>query len=144
LREMEKFQPKMLMACASALEKSKTDLDFIRLDKQAFEECRSLSIDYAIMERTENAAVIHVDMGWSDLGSWHTLGDMLSSDQAGNVTSGNVTVQDCKDTLVFSDSRLVVTVGLDDMLVIDTPDALLVADKNRSQQIRQVVENLKS
>lgn len=144
LDEMQLLQPDILSVCTKALANSKTDLDFIRLDRSTFEQCPSLSIDYAVMEKTENASVLCVDVGWNDLGSWDTLGEMLSSDGDGNTTSGNVTIQDCTNTLVFGDSRLLVTVGLSDLLVVDTPDALLVANKSRSQQIKQVVENLKS
>jgi len=144
LDEMQLFQPDILSVCTKALTNSKTDLDFIRRDRTTFEQCPSLSIDYAVMEKTENASVLCVDVGWSDLGSWDSLGEILSPDHDGNFTSGNVTTQDCTNTLVFGESRLLVTIGLSDTLVIDTPDALLVANKSRSQQIKQVVESLKS
>ena len=144
LRELQRFHPEIVSTCREALDNSAYDLDFIRLEKLSFDRCPALSVDYAVMEKTENAAVLSIDAGWSDLGSWDTLCETWESDSGGNVVSENVISWECTNTLVLADSRLLVTAGLDNILVIDSPDALLVAHKNRSQQIKQVVEKLKS
>jgi mannose-1-phosphate guanylyltransferase/mannose-6-phosphate isomerase len=143
LAELEKTAPEMLAACEKAWQGSVVDLDFTRLDAEAFAECPSDSIDYAVMEKTDHAVVIPLDAGWSDVGSWAALWEVGESDEKGNVTSGDVINVDCEDSYIFSGSRLVAGVGLQDAVVVETSDAVLVAAKDRVQEVKQVVEQLK-
>ncbi len=143
LAELEKFHPEILAACEHCLSQSKVDLDFVRLDREALSASPSLSIDYAVMEKTENAAVIDMDASWNDIGSWDALWEALPQDAMGNVGMGDIISRNCKNTLALSESRLVATVGLEDVIVIDTQDALLVAHRSQSQQIKAIVADLK-
>ena len=127
LDELARHDVTMLAACRRAHDAAVRDLDFIRLDRAAFESCRADSIDYAVMEKTERAAVVALDAGWSDVGSWASLQDALPADAAGNVTRGDVVTEDSKDCLLYSTERLVATVGLEGHVVIETKDAVMVA-----------------
>lgn len=144
LEELELYHPEILAFCQQSLGAAKKDLDFIRLDKEAFSASPSLSIDYAVMEKTSKAAVMDVSIGWSDIGSYEALWQALPQDENGNVNSGDVVSKNCSNTLVLAPSRLVVTVGLNDIVVIDTDDALLVAHRDESQQIKKLVDELKT
>ena len=119
------------------------DLDFVRIDKAAFEKCRSDSIDYAVMEKTRDAVVLPLDAGWSDVGSWASLFDALPADEEGNVLRGDVLVHDTHDCYVHSTSRLVAAVGMDDHVIVETKDAILVAPKERVQDVKDLVAKLK-
>ena len=143
LDELGRLDPTMLTACRKAFEGAKHDLDFVRLDRTAFEACRSDSIDYALMEKTTRAAVVPLDAGWSDVGSWASLQDVLPSDAAGNVTRGDVFAEDVRNCLLYSSDRLVAAVGLEGHVVIETKDAVLVAPKSRVQDVKRLVEQLK-
>jgi mannose-1-phosphate guanylyltransferase/mannose-6-phosphate isomerase len=142
LQELERFRPDIVAATMRACEAAKHDGDFIRLDKDAFAACPSESIDYAVMERTDDAMVIPVDIGWSDLGSWSTLWDVASHDADGNATHGDVIAIDSRNSYVHA-RRLVALVGVDDLVVVETDDAVLVARKDRVQQVKDVVTRLK-
>jgi mannose-1-phosphate guanylyltransferase/mannose-6-phosphate isomerase len=142
LQELERFRPDILAATRKACEAAKHDGDFIRLDKDAFAACPSESIDYAVMERTDDAMVLPVDIGWSDLGSWSTLWDVASRDADGNATRGDVIAIDSRNSYVHA-RRLVALVGVDDLVVVETDDAVLVARKDRVQQVKDVVARLK-
>jgi mannose-1-phosphate guanylyltransferase/mannose-6-phosphate isomerase len=133
----------MLAACETAFASAVRDLDFMRLDRAAFESCRSDSIDYAVMEKTDRAAVVPLKAGWSDVGSWASLQDALPADQDGNVTHGDVLTEDSRDCLLYSSGRLVAAVGLDQHVVIETKDAVMVAPKDRVQDIKHLVERMK-
>ncbi len=141
--ELARHDPAMLAACRKALESAVSDLDFVRLDKAAFEACRSDSIDYAVMEKTDRASVVPLAAGWSDVGSWAALHDALPRDTSGNVTRGDVVAESSSNCLLFSTDRLVAAVGLEGHVVIETKDAVMVAPKNRVQEVKQLVDRLK-
>src|SRR3954463_781418 len=142
LEELQRHAAEVLAAAQAALAKATHDLDFIRLDKAAFERSPSISIDYAVMERTEAGAVIEADFGWSDVGSWSTLWDIGRKDAAGNVVHGDALVTATQDSLVWADGRLVAALGVKDLMVIETDDAVLVADRARAQEVRELVQAL--
>jgi mannose-1-phosphate guanylyltransferase/mannose-6-phosphate isomerase len=143
LEELGAFAPDILEACRAALRAAKTDLDFVRIDKTEFERCRSQSIDYAVMEKTRDALVLPLDAGWSDVGSWSSLFDALPADEEGNVLQGDVMVHDTHDCYVHSTSRLVAAVGMDDHIIVETKDAILVAPKERVQDVKELVAMIK-
>lgn len=143
LKELEKFNPDMLSACRQALAAARIDIDFTRLDKTIFSTCPSDSIDYAIMEKTDKAAVIPLDAGWNDVGSWSALWDVTVKDASGNAVSGDVMTLDTRDSYIFSENKLVTAIGLDNMIVVETKDAVMVAAKGKVQEVRQIVEQLK-
>jgi mannose-1-phosphate guanylyltransferase/mannose-6-phosphate isomerase len=143
LAELAAFAPDILEASTAAYRAAKTDLDFVRIDRPAFEACRSDSIDYAVMEKTHDAVVLPLDAGWSDVGSWSSLFDALPSDEEGNVLQGDVLVHDTHDCYVHSTSRLVTAVGMDDHIIVETKDAVLVAPKERVQDVKELVNKLK-
>jgi len=142
LDELERMRPDMVGACRHALAKAKRDDDFIRLDKAAFEACPSDSIDYAVMEHTARAAVVPVRMGWSDVGSWDALWDISDKDDAGNALIGNVVAEDTRNCYLRSEAGLVAAIGLEDLVVVATADAVMLAPRNRSQEVRRLVARL--
>ncbi len=143
LAELAEFAPDILKASRSAFDAAKVDLDFVRIDKNEFEKCRSQSIDYAVMEKTRDALVLPLDAGWSDVGSWSSLFDALQPDEEGNVLQGDALVYDTHDCYVHSTSRLVAAVGMDDHIIVETKDAILVAPKDRVQDVKELVALLK-
>ena len=143
LAELGSYAPDILEASTAAYRAAKSDLDFVRIDKAAFEACRSESIDYAVMEKTHDAVVLPLDAGWSDVGSWSSLFDALPADEQGNVLQGDVLVHDTHDCYVHSSSRLVTAVGMDDHIIVETKDAILVAPKGRVQDVKELVNMLK-
>ena len=143
LDELARFAPDILEASKAAYESAKADLDFVRIDKAAFEKCRADSIDYAVMEKTRDAVMLPLDAGWSDVGSWASLFDALPSDEEGNVLQGDVLVHDTHDCYVHSTSRLVTAVGMDDHVIVETKDAVLVAPKERVQDVKELVAKMK-
>jgi len=143
LAELGAFAPDVLEASKAAFQAATTDLDFVRIEKAAFEACRSVSIDYAVMEKTRDALVLPLDAGWSDVGSWSSLFDALPADEEGNVLQGDVLVHDTHDCYVHSTSRLVAAVGMDDHVIVETKDAILVAPKERVQDVKELVAKLK-
>ena len=143
LAELAEFAPDILAASTAAFKAATADLDFVRIDRAAFQTCRSESIDYAVMEKTKDAVVLPLDAGWSDVGSWSSLFDALPSDEEGNVLQGDVLVHDTHDCFVHSTSRLVTAVGMDDHIIVETKDAVLVAPKDRVQDVKELVNQLK-
>ena len=143
LSELERLQPEIFKYCTAAYEKAVRDLDFLRLDKEAFESCPSDSIDYAVMEKTDKGAVVGLDSPWNDIGSWDSLWNVSPQDEAGNVLQGDVITEDVSGSLLFSRKRLLAALGVKDLIVVETPDAVLVADRNRSQDIKKIVNYLK-
>jgi mannose-1-phosphate guanylyltransferase/mannose-6-phosphate isomerase len=143
LAELKAFAPDILAAVSAAYSLAKTDLDFVRIDKAEFIKCRSESIDYAVMEKTQDALVLPLDAGWSDVGSWSSLFDALPADDEGNVLQGDVMVHDTHDCYVHSTSRLVAAVGMDDHIIVETKDAILVAPKERVQDVKELVAMIK-
>ena len=143
LDELRKFRPDILEATTRAFEAAKRDGDFVRLDRDAFAACPSDSIDYAVMEKTGDACVLPVDIGWNDVGSWSALWDVSEQDDAGNAHHGDVIAVDSRDSYAYA-RRLVALVGVDNLVVVETDDAVLVARKDRVQQVKDVVAKLKS
>jgi mannose-1-phosphate guanylyltransferase/mannose-6-phosphate isomerase len=143
LEELERFAPAIAAACRKAFESSKSDLDFTRVDAKVFEECPSDSIDYAVMEKTADAVVVPLDAGWSDVGSWASLHAASDADASGNVSHGDVLVEDSNNCYLYSESRLVAAVGLEGHVVVETKDAVLVAPKDRVQDVKSLVGKLK-
>ncbi|MBS8269955.1 mannose-1-phosphate guanylyltransferase/mannose-6-phosphate isomerase [Halomonas litopenaei] len=144
LEELERFEPDIVGACRAALAGASEDLDFTRLDAEAFKACPADSIDFAVMERTNCASVVPLDAGWSDIGSWSALWEVSHRDVQGNACSGDVILHDSHNLLVHADHRLVATVGVKDLVVVETKDAVLVAHKDRVQEVKQIVERLKA
>ena len=142
--ELKAFRPDMVAACEAALKTGGSDLDFCRLGKAEFEACPSDSIDYAVMERTTHAAVVPADIGWNDIGAWSALWDVGGKDAAGNVVRGDVDLIDVKNSLVRAESRMVAAIGVDNLVIVETPDAVLVADRSRAQDVKKVVDHLKA
>ena len=143
LVELGRFHPAMLEACKAAYEQGRRDADFYRVNAQVFGGCESNSIDYAVMEKTDRAAVIALDAGWSDIGAWSSLWEASARDSQGNVVQGDVYAHATRNTLLISRHRFLAAVGLDDIIVIETPDAVLVAHKKHAQHVREVVGHLK-
>lgn len=143
LQELERFQPDILLACRKALAGSQRDLNFTRIDSLAFATCPDDSIDYAVMERTADAAMVPLDAGWSDVGSWSALWEVSAKDADGNVLKGDVLAHDSHNTYVHADSRLVTTLGVDDLVIVETKDALLVASRERVQEVKKIVDRLR-
>jgi len=144
LEELTRYQPEMLSACQAAFDGASVDLDFTRLDKAAFSACPDDSIDYAVMEKTDNAVVIPLDAGWSDIGSWSALWDISDKDEQGNTCKGDVLAVDTHDSYLHTNGRLLATVGIKDLVVVETDDAVLVADKSRVQDVKTVVNQLQA
>ena len=144
LRELEKFNPKMLQVCREALRAAKADLDFVRLDKAIFSTCPSDSIDYAVMEKTDRAAVIPLDAGWNDVGSWSALWDVTEKDDSGNAIKGDVLTVDTTNSYVHSSNKLVAVIGVKDLVVVETDDAVMVAAKDKVQDVKLIVDRLKA
>lgn len=143
LQELERFAPDILKACQASMGNAQEDLTFIRVGKTAFEDCRSDSIDYAVMEKTDDAVVVPLDAGWSDVGNWSALWDVSAKDSAGNAVQGDVILQDSTRTYVHSSNRLVTTVGVQDLVIVETKDAVLVVSRDRVQDVKRLVERLK-
>jgi mannose-1-phosphate guanylyltransferase len=144
LEELERYRPDILAACRTAEGKGRKDLDFFRLDDLSFSSCPAESIDYAVMEKTERTVVVPLDAGWNDIGSWSALWEIDQKDQKNNAMKGDVMLFDTTDSLVHAESRLVTTVGVDNLVVIETKDVVLVADKDRAQNVKEIVDNLRA
>ncbi|WP_435189480.1 mannose-1-phosphate guanylyltransferase/mannose-6-phosphate isomerase [Pseudothioglobus sp. nBUS_23] len=142
LKELEKFQPKILDACKKSFAKELQDHDFIRLINNEFLKCPNLSVDYAVMENTSNSFVIPLDANWSDIGSWDSLMKSKSKDSFGNAIDGDVVLQDVENSFIYSSNRLISAVGVKNLIVVDTSDALLVLDKSNSQNVKDIVSKL--
>ncbi len=141
--EMERLAPEILSCMRESVLLGKRDGNFFRLDEGAMTRSPSDSIDYALMEKTNRAAVVAADLDWSDIGSWHALWEVSEKDADGNVTQGDVILQDTKNCLIRSEDTLVATVGLEDVLVVETSDAVLVAPLSRAQDVKKIVTRLK-
>ena len=144
LNELRQFVPDIVRACEGALAGGKSESDFFYLDHAAFDACPSDSIDYAVMEKTRRGAMIPLDAGWDDVGSWEALWKVGDKDASGNVLSGDVICVDVENTFVRSESRLVTVLGVRDLAVVETPDALLVSSLSNTQGVKQIVDRLKS
>ena len=143
LEELERLHPEIHAACAQAVTNGKEDLGFLRLDTDAFASAAALSIDHAVMEHTQYAAVVPVDMAWSDLGSWKALRETAQSDGDGNVICGDVVTRDAHNSYLRTEDKLLAVIGLDDVVVVSTDDAVLVARADRVDEVSRVVDQLK-
>jgi len=142
LEELALHQPEMLAACERAMAGATQDLDFIRPDEAAFLASPADSIDYAVIEKTNHGGVAALDCGWSDVGAWAALWELGQGDEQGNVTRGDVVLQDAQGSYVHSESRLVAALGIEDLVIVETPDAVMVSPKQRVQDIKQLVDTL--
>tara|TARA_R110000850_G_scaffold161802_1_gene286407 strand:- start:2828 stop:4252 length:1425 start_codon:yes stop_codon:yes gene_type:complete len=143
LEELKTYRPDIYSACASAMKVQSDDMDFIRVDKAAFEACPDESIDYAVMEHTKDAVVVPMDAGWNDVGGFAALWEVSEHDGNGNAFKGDVIATDTKNTLVYSDDKLIAAVGVENLVIINTKDAVLVAHKDESQKVKAIVQQLK-
>ena len=143
LSELNKYRPDIYQACESAYKSKQQDLDFLRVDKDLFANCVSESIDYAVMEKTQSAVVIPLDAGWSDVGSWSAMWEIQEKDQHQNVKVGDVITEDVQGSYIHSDGRLVAAIGVKDHVIVETDDVVLVADKERVQDVKKLVAQLK-
>jgi mannose-1-phosphate guanylyltransferase/mannose-6-phosphate isomerase len=143
LEELSRLAPRVLEAARAALEEAKTDLGFLRLDAQAFAASPNISIDYAVMEKTKSAAMLPIDVGWNDVGSWSSLYEIAPRDKDDNHVHGQAVLEDTHGCYIHSDRSLVSTIGIENLVIVDTPDALLVADKSRAQDVGKIVTRLK-
>lgn len=142
LEELAEHHPEILAACKLALTKQNTDLDFIRIDAEAFKSSPSDSIDYAVMEKTSHAAVIPMDVGWNDIGSWSAIWDVSEKDEHNNVIEGDVLTVDSQHNYIHAENKLVATVGVDNLIIVETKDAILVANKDKVQGVKSIVSQL--
>jgi mannose-1-phosphate guanylyltransferase/mannose-6-phosphate isomerase len=143
LEEIERLDAGLLAAARDALAGAKPDFGFLRLDREAFARATDISIDYAVMEKTRHAVMLPVDVGWNDVGSWSSLWDIAARDENGNFANGESLLMDTTGSYVHSDKSLVTTLGVKDLIIVDTPDALLVADRGRAQDVGKLVAALK-
>ncbi len=145
LKELQTLQPEIAINCKQAVQKDYRDLDFCRLEEKSFINCPSISIDYAVMEHTQHAVVVPADIGWSDVGSWSALWEVQAaqtSNKEGNVLRGDVYTDKVRNSLIRAESRIVAVIGVEDLVVVETADAVLVTHKNEVQRVKQVVEHL--
>jgi mannose-1-phosphate guanylyltransferase/mannose-6-phosphate isomerase len=143
LRELEVFAPNVLERACTALAKAEEDSGFLRLDRDSLEAAPNISIDYAVMERTSHAVVLPLNCGWSDVGSWNSVWDNSHRDERENSVLGDALLEDTSRCCVYSDQGLVATLGVRDLVIVNTPDALLVSDRNKAQNVSQIVARLK-
>ncbi len=144
LEQLGEFQPEMLACCRRAMASATADLDFIRPEGGAFAACPADSIDYAVMEHTRAGGVVALDCGWSDVGAWSALWQVAARDEHGNATQGDVMLDNCRDSYFRSESRLVAATGVSNLVVVETADAILVADRDRVQDVKRIVNRLKA
>lgn len=142
LEELSRHNPAMLAACEAAMTATHHDLDFVRIDAEAFAACPSDSIDYAVMEHTDQAVMVSLDCGWSDVGSWSALWDVAKKDGNDNHVAGDVLLEDVNNCYLRSQGRLVAAIGVSNLVVVETPDAVMVADKSRVQDVKAIVKQL--
>ena len=143
LSELEKFRPDILSVCKKAMSGASSDLDFIRLEDSVFAACPDESIDYAVMEKTSHSVVVPMDAQWCDVGSWSSLWDISTKDDNGNVTHGDVIYHNSNNNYVYAENSLVATIGTDNLVIVQTKDALLIAKQDQVQNIKKVVDVLK-
>ncbi|EIY4765821.1 mannose-1-phosphate guanylyltransferase/mannose-6-phosphate isomerase [Vibrio cholerae] len=144
LKELKAHRPDILHACELAMQGARGDLDFVRIEEASFTECPEDSIDYAVMEKTQDALVVPMDAGWSDVGSFSALWEVSPKDGQGNVMVGDVIAEQTHNSYIYAQNKLVSTVGVDNLVIIETKDAVLVANKNKVQDVKNVVNQLKA
>jgi len=142
LNELKKFRPDIYDSCERSCSNMVSDLDFIRFDKLAFHTCPDESVDYAVIEKTTNAVVVPLDAGWSDVGSWSALWEIANKDEHGNVLRGDVLTENTHNSYLYSEDKLIAAVGINDIVVVDTPDAVMVAHKDQVQEVKKITQRL--
>ena len=143
IQEIKKFFPEIYISCLESINNSNLDLDFIRLQKESFEKCPNESFDIAIMEKTKLGYVLPLNVGWNDVGNWNSIWEISEKDNLGNAISGNIFLEDSKKSYLISENRLIVALGIENLIVVDTQDAILIADKKFSQNVKNIVSKLK-
>jgi mannose-1-phosphate guanylyltransferase/mannose-1-phosphate guanylyltransferase/mannose-6-phosphate isomerase len=143
LTELKRHQPEIFSACEKAMQNISRDIDFTRVDEKAFSSCPENSIDYAVMEKTDKAVVLPLDVDWSDVGSWSALWDIAEKDEAGNACHGDVITHDCVNTYIRSEKKLVAALGVEELVIIESDDAFMVAQKDRVQEVKTIIGKLK-
>ncbi len=144
LEELAKHQPRIAEVCNQAIAQARDDLDFCRVDAETFAACPSDSVDYAVMEKTERAAVVPLDAGWNDVGAWPAVWQVTPQDDHGNAAHGDVLLEDTKNSYVYAQNRLVCLLGVENLTVIETPDVVLVSQHDRAQDVKRLVDHLQS
>ncbi len=144
LAELEQHRPDIAVVCRDAIEKAQADLDFLRINRNTFGQCPSVSIDYAVMEKTDKAVVVPLNAGWTDIGSWSSLWEISDKDGQGNSIQGDAIVFDANNSFIRSEDKLVAAIGIDGLIIVNTKDALLVATQDRVQDVKNVTERLKA
>jgi mannose-1-phosphate guanylyltransferase len=144
LAELAKYQPDILACCTQAMRGAYTDLDFLRLDVTAFCKCPQNSIDYAVMEHTNNALVAPMNLSWQDIGSWSSIWEISDKDKTNNAVCGKVLLEDTNNSYIYAQNKLIATVGVDNMVIIETTDAILVMHKDKDQQVKNIVNKLQN
>lgn len=146
IEALKQYAPDILKCCEAAYQARTEDMDFVRIEEASFAQCRNESIDYAVMEHTKQAAVVPMSPGWSDIGAWDALHELRSGEDeaSGNVIHGDVMLHETQDSLIYSDSRLVAAVGVKDLIIVETDDAVLVADRHQAQNTKLIVNALKA
>ena len=142
LKELEKFEPDILKICNESFKKAYLDLDFLRIDEEFFNKCPNKPLDIAVMERTRLGSVFSLDVGWDDIGSWSSVWKNSIKDKNGNCTSGKILMEESKNCYVRSEERLIVGIALNNIIIVDTKDALLVSNKDTTQKVKQIVQKL--
>ena len=142
LEELQKFRPDIFEICKRAADTVEADLDFMRIREETFLECPSDSIDYAVMEKTDDSVVVPMDTGWSDIGSWSSLWDISEKDGNGNVHHGDVLLHETNNSFIRTDGKLVASLGVDDLVIVSTKDVVMVAHKNSVQDVKLIVKKL--
>jgi len=142
LEQLELFEPEMIAYLRAAFQQQDNDLDFIRVGREDFEQCNNQSIDYALLEKTQNAAVIPLSCAWNDVGSWHALWESSSQDEKQNAIDGDVLIEDCEGCMVRSSHRLISAIGLKDMVIVETADAVMIAPRSESQNVKHLTQKL--
>ena len=144
LEELKKFRGDIYESCKAVMAGAESDLDFLRINKEKFESCPSQSVDYAVMENTDDAVVVPMDAGWSDIGSWSSLWDISNKDSNGNAIHGDVILHESNNSYIRTDKKLVAAIGVDNLVIVSTKDVLVVAHKDSVQNVKVIYENLKS
>jgi mannose-1-phosphate guanylyltransferase/mannose-6-phosphate isomerase len=144
LEELKKYSPEILLACEESMQESTADMDFVRVNIEAFQRCPDDSIDYAVMEKTDSSMVIPMDAGWSDVGSWSALWEVSEKDENNNVIKGDVISVNSANNYLHSNNKLIAVVGIDNLVVVETKDAILVAHKEQVQDVKTIVNHLKA
>jgi len=143
LAELKKFAPEVFKACERSMRLAKTDLDFLRVDEAAFATSPAISVDYAVMENTSKAKMVPLNAGWNDVGSWSALWDVSGKDSSDNAITGDVLLENTKGSYIYSENKLVAAIGVENLVIVETDDAIMVSSREHAQDVKKVVEQLK-